>query len=374
MSARGRVVVGMSGGVDSSLSAALLLEQGYDVIGVAMRLWEAPANAAGQVESGCCSLDDFLDARLVAEKLEIPFYVMDFRDEFRAAVVANFVDEYRRGRTPNPCVRCNHTVKFASFWDRARELGGEWIATGHYARRREGRSGVELLRGVDRGKDQSYFLFSMGREALARTLFPVGHLRKEEVRAEAARRGLPVANKPDSQEICFAPRGTHVAFVEAQASTVPIRSGRVIGEDGAELATHDGVHRFTIGQRRGLGVASDRPLYVTDIDRRSGVVRVAGKSGVGSAGLIARELSWLGPAPSAGARVEIKIRSRFEPQSAVIMSISEDSMTIEATRLEAVAPGQAAVLYDADRVLGGGWIERALPAAAGCETPLGSAS
>jgi len=374
MSARGRVVVGMSGGVDSSLSAALLLDQGYDVVGVAMRLWESPTGAAGQVESGCCSLDDFLDARLVAEKLGIPFYVMDFRDEFRAAVVANFVDEYRRGRTPNPCVRCNHTVKFASFWDRACELGGEWIATGHYARRRDGASGAELLRGVDRGKDQSYFLFSMGREALARTLFPVGHLRKEEVRAEAARRGLPVADKPDSQEICFAPRGTHAAFVEAHASTEPIVPGRVIGEDGAELATHDGVHRFTIGQRRGLGISSDRPLYVTDIDRRSGVVRVAGKSRVGSAGLIARELSWLGSAPRVGTRVEVQIRSRFEPQAAVVRSISGDSVTLESTRLEAVAPGQAAVLYDGERVLGGGWIERALAAAVGCETVEGRAS
>jgi tRNA-specific 2-thiouridylase len=348
----------MSGGVDSSLSAVLLAEQGYDVIGVAMRLWD------GESESGCCSLDDFLDARLVAERLGAPFYVMDFRDEFSATVVRNFVDEYRRGRTPNPCVRCNHSVKFASFWDRARELDAEWIATGHYARRVDGPHGPELLRGVDRTKDQSYFLFSMGRDALARTLFPVGHMTKDEVRAEARRRGLPVATKPDSQEICFAPRGLHAAFVESQSSVLPLRGGAIVDQGGTQLGTHDGVHRFTIGQRRGLGISAERPLYVTGIDAASGTVRVGAEDAVRSAGLIASQPSWLAEPPVVGAPVEVKIRSRFDPQPAVIREISEDGFGLVSSALRAVAPGQAAVLYDGDRVLGGGWIERGLAPAA----------
>jgi tRNA-specific 2-thiouridylase len=357
----------MSGGVDSSLSAVLLAEQGYDVVGVAMRLWD------GESESGCCSLDDFLDARLVAERLGAPFYVMDFRDEFRATVVRNFVDEYRRGRTPNPCVRCNHSVKFASFWDRARELDAEWIATGHYARRADGPNGPELLRGVDRGKDQSYFLFSMGRDALARTLFPVGHMTKEEVRAEARRRRLPVAAKPDSQEICFAPRGLHAAFVEAESSELPLRGGAIVDQSGAQLGTHDGVHRFTIGQRRGLGISAARPLYVTAIDAASGTVRVGADGAVRSAGLIASEPCWLAEPPAVGTSVQVKIRSRFEPQPAVIASISEAGFELESGSLRAVAPGQAAVLYDGDRVLGGGWIERGLVPAAECSLERGMA-
>lgn len=357
MSGRGRVVVAMSGGVDSSLAAALLVEQGYDVVGVAMRLWE------GESESGCCSLDDFLDARTVAAKLSIPFYVMDFRDEFRASVVANFVDEYRRGRTPNPCVRCNHSVKFASFWQRGRELGAEWLATGHYAIRRDGDGGAELWRGVDADKDQSYFLFSMGRAALARTLFPVGRMRKSEVRAEAARRGLPVADKPDSQEICFAPRGTHAAFVAAQAADLPVRAGVVVDETGAVIGRHGGVHQFTIGQRRGLGIAAAEPLYVTAIDAETAVVRVGRRSDVGCAGLNAGQPTWLAEPPPIGALVSVKIRSRFAPQPAVITQISDYGFSLESSALRAVAPGQAAVLYDGDRVLGGGWIEAGLPVA-----------
>src|SRR5512139_225719 len=220
--ARERVVVAMSGGVDSSLAAALLVEAGYDVVGVSMRLWAGPS------DSGCCSLDDFLDARLVAEGLGIPFYVMDFSADFGRAVVDDFVAEYRRGRTPNPCARCNQHVKFAGFWDRARELGASRIATGHYARVAEVDGGGALLAGLDPDKDQSYFLFGVDRAVLARTLFPVGGLRKAAVRAEAERRGLPVARKPDSQEVCFVPRGGYAAFVERQASDEPLRGGSVV--------------------------------------------------------------------------------------------------------------------------------------------------
>jgi len=354
-----RVVVAMSGGVDSSLAAALLVEQGYDVIGVSMRLWEGPD---ATVESGCCTLDDFLDARLVAEQLGIPFYVMDFRDEFRRNVVDDFVAEYAAGRTPNPCTRCNQFVKFATFWQRARELGAAWIATGHYARRRDGADGAELWRGVDRDKDQSYFLFSIDREVLARTLFPVGELDKSAVRAEAERRGLAVARKPDSQEVCFAPRGTYADFVARQAGGAA-RPGVVVDGEGKVLARHDGVHRFTIGQRRGLGVGlGGPPLYVAAIDAQTGAVRVGDESSVLSRGLVASGVAWLATPPPSGTSVELKIRSRFEPQDAVIEQISGRELRLRSARpLRAVTPGQAAVVYSGERVLGGGWIARGLP-------------
>lgn len=353
-----RVVVAMSGGVDSSLAAALLVESGYDVIGVSMRLSGAAS------DSGCCSLDDFLDARLVAEQLGIPFYVMDFRAEFARAVVDDFVAEYRRGRTPNPCARCNQFVKFAGFWDRARALGAQWIATGHYARTVADGEGTALLAGVDGDKDQSYYLFGIDRPVLARTLFPVGALRKAAVRAAAERRGLPVANKPDSQEVCFVPRAGYAAFVERQASPVPLRGGALVDADGRVLGAHTGVHRFTVGQRRGLGVGGGAPRYVSAIDAESGTVRLGGAGDVQAAGLVADGANWLAAPPAAGARVMVKIRSRFAAQPARIVQADAGGFALIADDgLRAVTPGQAAVLYDGDRVLGGAWIRRALRAA-----------
>ncbi len=368
--ARERIVVAMSGGVDSALAAALLVDDGYDVVGVSMRLWENPETPS---DSGCCSLDDFLDARRVAAQLGIPFYVMDFRDEFRRAVVDDFVAEYRSGRTPNPCTRCNQVVKFGAFFDRARELGAESIATGHYARQRAGADGPELLCGADADKDQSYFLFSIDRAVLGRTRFPVGHLTKPEVRREAARRGLAVADKPDSQEVCFAPRAAHTAFVERQRSAVPILPGPIVDESGRELARHDGVHRFTIGQRRGLGIGvGGPPRYVTAIDAAHGVVRVGPGDSVVAAGLVASGANWLGAPPRPGDVVQLKIRSRFAPQSARVVSAGPGEFSVIADgTLRAVTPGQAAVLYDGARVIGGGWITHALAAA---DTPAVAAS
>jgi tRNA-uridine 2-sulfurtransferase len=357
VSRRERIVVAMSGGVDSALAAALLVEQGYDVVGVSMRLWEGSGGAA---ESGCCSLDDFLDARRVAEQLGIPFYVMDFRAAFRRAVVDDFVTEYRRGRTPNPCARCNQFVKFAAFWDRARELGAELVATGHYARVRHRPDRVELLRGVEAEKDQSYFLFAVDAAVLRCTLFPVGTMVKSAVRAAAERRGLPVARKPDSQEVCFAPRSTYAAFVERQPSAEPLRPGAVVDEDGVVLAHHSGVHRFTIGQRRGLGVSAGTPRYVTAIEPGRGLVRVGGAARVAADGLVAANASWLGPIPPAGARVEVQIRSRCAPQRGEVVWADADGFALAAEQMRAVTPGQAAVLYDGERVIGGGWIVRQL--------------
>ncbi len=363
MPRRERIVVAMSGGVDSSLAAALLVEEGYDVVGVSMRLWEGDGDATG---SGCCSLDDFLDARRVADRLRIPFYVMDFRADFRRGVVDDFVAQYRWGRTPNPCVRCNQVVKFASFWDRARELGADLLATGHYARRRNGPGGAELLRGRDQDKDQSYFLFAIAREVLARTRFPVGELTKNTVRRLAHERGLPVADKPDSQEVCFTPRGRYADFVETQESSVPVRAGVVVDGTGTVIGHHRGVHRFTIGQRRGLGVKSAlAPRYVTAIDAASGVVRVGGGAEVFSMGVVATQANWLARPPAVGTEVGLKIRSRFACQRAIVTSVDGDGFQVVAPDgLRAVTPGQAAVLYDGERVIGGGWISSASPPAA----------
>lgn len=353
-----RVLVAMSGGVDSSLAAALLVEAGYDVVGVAMRLW------AGASDSGCCSLDDFLDARLVAEQLRIPFYVMDFRAVFERTVVDDFVAEYGRGRTPNPCARCNQFVKFAALWERARELGASHLATGHYAQVGAAVDGPALLRGADADKDQSYFLFGIERAALAHTLFPVGGLHKAAVRAAAEQRGLSVARKPDSQEVCFAPPGRHAAFVAERSTASPPRRGWIVDESGRTRAAHDGVHRFTIGQRRGLGIsAGGAPRYVTAIDAARGTVRVGPAEQVMAAGLVVDGVNWLTAPPAVGTTVAVQIRSRSPAQPARLLRVEADGFSAMAdTGVRAVTPGQAAVLYDGARVLGGGWIRRALSA------------
>ena len=344
-----RVVVGMSGGVDSSVAAALLVEQGYDVIGITMRLWtEArPEDYSGR--SQCCAIEDIGDARRVAQRLGIPHYTLNLERPFRQFVVDQFIDEYANGRTPNPCLNCNTFIKFDAFLERARALGADWIATGHYARSvrdRDGRS--QLLRGVDREKDQSYFLYTLTAEALAMTKFPVGGLQKSEVRAVAERHGLAVADKPESADICFVPSGDYRAVVAAKVADRP---GLMLDTEGREVGRHRGVQHFTIGQRKGLhaGGGGER-RFVTAIDADANVVTVGGAEDLLVDRIELSDVRWLAE-PSD--RFEVQLRYRSTPLAAGL-----DGGTLaldEAAR--AAAPGQAAVFYDGERVLGGGTVE-----------------
>jgi tRNA-specific 2-thiouridylase len=341
----------MSGGVDSAVAAARCVAAGHDVVGISLRL-------APNGEGSCCSLDDFLDARAVADRLGFPHYVFDFRDAFERAVVAPFVADYAAGRTPNPCARCNQHVKFDLLWQRARELGATMLATGHYARIGYDGDRPILRTARDAAKDQSYFLFTLGTAELARTLFPIGELSKDEVRAEARRLDLPVADKPDSMEVCFVPRGGAAAFVASRLEPGARRPGVVVDDDGRVLATHDGVHAFTVGQRRGLGTGGGPRRYVRSVDATTGTVTVVAAERLRGAGLRARDVSWsAGSAPAEGTRLGVRIRHRHPLVPARIVATDADDVAVRFdVEGPLVTPGQAAVFYRDDLVLGGGWI------------------
>lgn len=372
--ARPKVICAMSGGVDSSVAAALLQRQGYDVIGVFMRLGSPRGVEASEPEScsttgggknkqGCCSVLDAADARRVAGILGIPLYVLNFEDEF-SRVIDYFVREYNAGRTPNPCVRCNDWLKFGRLTRYAQAVGAEFVASGHYAR-----VGVDpvtgekaLLRGLDHRKDQSYVLFGMSRDSLEHTLLPIGEFEKPRVRAMAEELKLPTYNKPDSQEICFVPDQDYAGLLKRR---VPerVRPGVLVGSDGKEIGAHPGHQHFTIGQRKGVGVARGHPLYVIDIDAVSNRVTLGPREALLKRRLVASQVNVLSsrvPADEAPIRCTAKIRYNHEPQPAVLRRTGDDA--IEVTFVEpqsAITPGQAVVCYDGEVVLAGGWIDRA---------------
>ncbi len=357
-----RIVVAMSGGVDSSVAAALLVDQGFDVVGVSMQLSATPA-ATVREGQGCCSLEDFRDARRVASHLGIPYYVWNLQDAFRTRVTEVFTAEYLRGRTPNPCVLCNRDLKFDELWRRAGTLGADLVATGHYARIEHTGERWRLLRARDEAKDQSYFLFSLTQPELARTRFPLGELTKTEVRAHARRLGLPVAEKPESQEICFVPDRDYAGYVERHAAADALQPGNVVDETGRTLAEHGGVHRFTVGQRRGLGIGDGVARWVTRIDGATGTVHVGDQRALASRGLVAEQVRWAAgiPANDADGPVRVRIRHRHTPVAAHLVQIGDGRVQAWFDEpASAVTPGQAAVFNRGDEVLGGGWIAGAL--------------
>lgn len=351
MANKEKVIVAMSGGVDSSLSAALLVEQGYDVHGVSLRMWE------GERGPRVCS--DHRGAAEVAAHLNIPHTLLDLRDQFVETVIKPFARDYLHGRTPNPCVACNRDFKLGTLLGWAKEHDAEFVATGHYANvivdRNAGRA--MLLRAADRIKDQSYFLFALSQEQLSHTMFPLGGMHKTDVRAKARALGLPSAERPESQDICF---GDYKALVARYANQDEVRGGEVIDRSGKVLGHHGGVHSVTVGQRRGLGISAAEALYVVDIDEQSKRVVVGSKNELSCVGLIARSANWLEP-PEAEIDAEVQIRYRAPAVACRIRTDTDGGCEIRfAEPLPAVTPGQAAVFYRGEQVLGGGWIERAL--------------
>jgi tRNA-specific 2-thiouridylase len=338
-----RVLVAMSGGVDSSVAAALLVEQGYDVTGVTLKLW------GGESDSGCCSVSDVEDARRVAAQLGVPHYVFNFTDEFDHTVVAPYVQDYAAGRTPNPCVECNRSMKFGRLLDRADALGFDFVATGHHARvERTAAGDFRLRRGADPAKDQSYVLYMLGQRELARTLLPVGELTKADVRAHAARLGLRTATKPESMDVCFITRGGRVSFLSER---VPAHAGAVVDTRGATVGRHSGIVNFTVGQRRGLGVATGERRYVVDVDARTATVTVGGRDDLLRDAVELRDLTFVdGRDAAARGTLHAQVRAHGEP---VAVALCDTTLKFAEPHAR-VAPGQVVALYDADVLVGGG--------------------
>ncbi|HMD09094.1 MAG TPA: tRNA 2-thiouridine(34) synthase MnmA [Candidatus Acidoferrum sp.] len=365
---RGLVVIAMSGGVDSSTVAAVLLEQGRPVVGLTMQLWNQrrlpELQRDGPKQHRCCSLDDVYDAKRVAQHLNFPHYVVNFEEQFEQRVVRPFVDQYLAGRTPIACTNCNTDVKFEPLLRMARQIGAERLATGHYARiRKNEQTGrCELLRARDESKDQSYFLWGLSQDQLSSSEFPLGELTKEEVRALARRTNLPVAEKPESMELCFVPTGNYVQFIQAYSKDGGISlsqaEGEIVTEDGTVVGHHNGVHNFTIGQRKGLGFAAGKALYVLSIDPENNRVVVGDNDSLRTTSFEVTAVNWVSiEQPSGPLRATVKIRHKHEPTAATVHPVDSTTARIVFDAPQrAITPGQGAVFYDGDRVLGGAWI------------------
>jgi tRNA-specific 2-thiouridylase len=354
-----RVVVAMSGGVDSSVAAALLVEQGYDVVGMMMRLWSEETMAGG-AHNRCCTPDQMTDARRIADKLNIPFYVLDTKETFRKTIVQFFIDQHRKGVTPNPCLECNRQIRFDFLLNNALALDAEYLATGHYARAAQGADGRFLLKkGLDDQKDQSYVLSVLGQAQLQHTLFPVGEYAKPEVRQIAERFGLPTASKKDSQDLCFLGDGDYRRFLSQYAPEVMV-AGPIMRQDGAVVGEHHGLANYTIGQRKGLGVQAAEPLYVIGMNAQQNTLVVGTAEELGTAELTAGRVNWVsGEVPAEPFYADVKIRYKAAPVRALIEPLGSDRLraTFDAP-LRDITAGQGAVLYDGDVCLGGGIIER----------------
>lgn len=350
----------MSGGVDSSVAAAMLVEEGYDVIGVTMQIWPAASAPEEAFSRACCSLSAVEDARRVAARIGIPHYVMNFKDVFESTVIDNFIEEYRRGRTPNPCVRCNRFVKFDALLERAKGLGAEYVATGHYSRivYDESRGRWLLKRGLDDSKDQSYALYGMTQEQLAHTLMPLGGMAKDETRRLAADLGLAVASKPDSQEICFVENRDYPGFLKANAPETA-RPGPIMDTTGSVIGEHNGIAFYTVGQRRRIGIAAREPLYVVRIDPARNAIIVGTNEDLFSSELTASDVNFISIVkPAKPIAVTAKVRYNMKDSPALLVPLEDGRLQVSFEKPQrAIAPGQAVVCYQGDEVVGGGTIE-----------------
>ncbi|MFI4983907.1 MAG: tRNA 2-thiouridine(34) synthase MnmA [Rickettsiales bacterium] len=357
MTQKMKIVVAMSGGVDSSTVAAMLASQGHEVIGVTLQLYDHGVSLGKK--GACCAGLDIYDAQMAAEKIGIPHYVLNYESIFKQSVMDDFADSYLRGETPIPCVKCNQSVKFRDLFKVAKDLGADKLATGHYVQKIIVEGKPELHQGIDSNKDQSYFLFATTKEQLDFLLFPLGGLTKDKTRELARSYGLEIADKPDSQDICFVPNGNYAAIVE-KLRPGALDKGNFVDVTGKVLGTHEGIINFTVGQRRGIGIASSEPLYVIKINPETKEVVVGGKEHLFSAALKLRDLNWLGHVaiPEEGLECKVKLRSAHSGQIATIYNNQNEILVKLAEDYQGITPGQACVIYDNTRVLGGGWIVR----------------